>query len=716
MDMRTLIKRLTIIPLLFLSTGAGQAQCTHDEPACHRVVPPFVKFDGVLKRFSGISDGRVVALRFAIYADATGGTALWQEVQNTQLDLQGRYEVVLGATARDGIPTDLFAKGEPRWLGVQPLWPGEVEEPRVLMLGVPYAMEAANAQTLGGLPASAYAKAAVPGTADAISTTESSASGASTAVSSAGTAVVQAPAAPTPSIFPAGPINTVPKFTTGGALQDSQIIDKDGAVTLRNLGNILFADRFPTGVAGAVAACPANGCIIYALAPDVDLNLGSIDPGTKSITIYLGPYTFKVNTITLRKGMKIIGMGASQSYSGTAVCTTAKPCNGTALQSVNGNKPVFVIPQASNNPASNILLSGFRLYGSLGNTSEDGFFLDSSSTINTGMWESTFQDISVSGFAGVGIHIKSRNDNFSAASQWLTFNNVVVIRTPGGGNALRMEGAIFELRFVNCEFDGQGVGDGTNVYIGGLAGGNSGYPIGIVFEGLVSQFAGTAVQIDGGWNLTFYGSHHELVLGGYLVTDTSTVGTRGLRITDSYFAANVGINGGAGYDLNVATTNATGVMFTHNDIFGPPDSVVKSTNLASVVYQDNMYYAPNVPVTSGLTTQLSPATTINVRGVHSIGLNSSPTSIATINSQLGPGEMVTFFSLGGPVTFQAGGNIDLMGMTSLTVTGTITLVRTDLGGLFWKIVSQWSPTLPPAPTPAVAQEIIGAQHESTTRN
>jgi Cephalosporin hydroxylase len=126
-------------------------------------------------------------------------------------------------------------------------------------------------------------------------------------------------------------------------LQDSQIIDKDGAVSLRNLGNILFADRFPTGVAGAVAACPANGCIIYALAPDVDRNLGSIDPGTKSITIYLGPYTFKVNTITLRKGMKIIGMGASQSYSGTAVCTTANPCNGTALQSVNGNKPVFVI-------------------------------------------------------------------------------------------------------------------------------------------------------------------------------------------------------------------------------------------------------------------------------------------------------------------------------------------------------------------------------------
>src|ERR1700730_2096220 len=130
MDMRTLIKSLTIIPLLFLSAAACHAQCTHDEPTCHQAVPPFVKFDGVLKRFSGISNGRAVALRFAIYADAAGGTALWQEVQNTQLDLQGRYEVVLGATASDGIPTDLFSRGEPRWLGVQLLWPGEVEEPR----------------------------------------------------------------------------------------------------------------------------------------------------------------------------------------------------------------------------------------------------------------------------------------------------------------------------------------------------------------------------------------------------------------------------------------------------------------------------------------------------------------------------------------------------------------------------------------------------------
>ncbi len=102
---------------------------------------------------------------------------------------------------------------------------------------------------------------------------------------------------------------------------------------------------------------------------------------------------------------------------------------------------------------------------------------------------------------------------------------MVVFRTPGGGNALRLEGAVFELRFRNCEFDGQGMGDGTNIYIGGRAGGTGGYPTSIVFEGLVSQQAALAVQIDGGVNLLFYGSHHEALSGGYQLTDITISAT-----------------------------------------------------------------------------------------------------------------------------------------------------------------------------------------------
>jgi len=48
--------------------------------------------------------------------------------------------------------------GEARWLGVQP--EGQTEQPPILLLGVPYALKAGDAETWGGLPASAFVLAA----------------------------------------------------------------------------------------------------------------------------------------------------------------------------------------------------------------------------------------------------------------------------------------------------------------------------------------------------------------------------------------------------------------------------------------------------------------------------------------------------------------------------------------------------------------------------
>jgi hypothetical protein len=108
---------------------------------------------------------------------------------------------------------------------------------------------------------------------------------------------------------------------------------------------------------------------------------------------------------------------------------------------------------------------------------------------------------------------------------------------------------------------------------------------------------------------------------------------------------------------------------------------------------------------------MNPATSINALGVHSIGLNPSTTPISTIQSTLGPGESVTFYTLGGQVTFAAGGNIDLVGATSVNVNGTITFVRSDLGGSSWKVASQWAPPSPSSPVPGIASR---AEHRSDT--
>jgi hypothetical protein len=72
------------------------------------------------------------------------------ETRNVTLDTQGRYTVLLGSTKPDGLPSELFASGEARWLGVQP--EREPEQSRVLLLSVPYALKAMDAETLGGKP------------------------------------------------------------------------------------------------------------------------------------------------------------------------------------------------------------------------------------------------------------------------------------------------------------------------------------------------------------------------------------------------------------------------------------------------------------------------------------------------------------------------------------------------------------------------------------
>jgi len=119
-------------------------------------VPRLVKFAGTLKDEQGKARTEVVGVTFAVYKEQEGGAALWLETQNVELDEQGHYTVLLGSTKSEGLPLELFTAGEPRWLGVQVNLPKEVEQARVLLVSVPYALKAADADTLGGKPVSSF--------------------------------------------------------------------------------------------------------------------------------------------------------------------------------------------------------------------------------------------------------------------------------------------------------------------------------------------------------------------------------------------------------------------------------------------------------------------------------------------------------------------------------------------------------------------------------
>jgi len=104
------------------------------------------------------SPGSVEAMTLAIYASSSDATPLWQETQQVAIDAGGRYVVYLGATVPDGLPVDVLSGSEVRWLGVRVERPGATEQPRTPLTSVPYAVRAAAADTLGGLPPSAFVR------------------------------------------------------------------------------------------------------------------------------------------------------------------------------------------------------------------------------------------------------------------------------------------------------------------------------------------------------------------------------------------------------------------------------------------------------------------------------------------------------------------------------------------------------------------------------
>jgi trimeric autotransporter adhesin len=117
-------------------------------------VPRLVQFSGTLKDAAARPVSGVASVTFAIYAEQEGGAALWSETQNVLADSSGHYSVLLGAATASGVPAELFGTGQSRWLGVAVA--RQPELPRVLLASVPYALKAGDADTLGGLPASAY--------------------------------------------------------------------------------------------------------------------------------------------------------------------------------------------------------------------------------------------------------------------------------------------------------------------------------------------------------------------------------------------------------------------------------------------------------------------------------------------------------------------------------------------------------------------------------
>ena len=212
-------RMIMLMTMAGLCLTSGFAQQSSTAMVANSAVPTLVNFSGTLSDINGKPLSGVVGVTFYLYKEDQGGAPLWMETQNVRPDANGRYTVMLGSTRNTGLPSDIFVAGEARWLSVQVQ--GQNELPRVMLLSVPYALKAGDAQTLAGLPPSAFVLAA-PLNASSTGAANANPVGSASALPPASTVTTTG-----------GTVGTLPLWTTGTNIQSSALTQTGSGATAK---------------------------------------------------------------------------------------------------------------------------------------------------------------------------------------------------------------------------------------------------------------------------------------------------------------------------------------------------------------------------------------------------------------------------------------------------------------------------------------------------
>ena len=313
--------------LLVSSSFAQQASIT--------TVPNLVRYGATLKDTQGAPvSSSTVGITFALYKQQDGGASIWMETQNVTTDTSGNYSVLLGSTTAAGLPSDLFSQQEQRWLDVQV--EGQAEQPRVLLVSVPYAFKAHEAETLGGKSVSDFvlangASSAVNGTANQASPSNAN----SLPTTAAGIRKGAASAGPTN--FSGSTTDQIVQVTQTGS----------GAGIRASTSNTTSSSN---AVVGTISG---PGVAIYGSASSTSAQAYGVQ-GNSASTIGIGLLGFATATTGSTYGLK----GYSSSTGGTGVRGLSTATTGSttgisaSVASAAGTAGVF------NNTAGGKILSG----------------------------------------------------------------------------------------------------------------------------------------------------------------------------------------------------------------------------------------------------------------------------------------------------------------------------------------------------------------------
>lgn len=369
-------------------------------------VPRLVKFSGVLADDSGKPLTGALGVTFSIYEEERGGAPIWMETQNVYADNTGRYTVMLGSTKNEGIAAEVFASAQGRWLGVQAQ--SESERARTLLVSVPYALKAVDAETLGGLPVSAFALAAGP----------------HSEVMPPGAPVVPgakaaSPSAVQPALTGTGVANTIPLWTNTTTLGSSILYESTGKeIGVGTASPVAKLDVVTTGTVAVEGTATATTGATYGVYGGSSSSSGfgvwgqglagsgpnfGVVGETNSIDYGIG--VLGTSPATSGAGMEGIASAASgTTYGvyGTSASTGGVGVSGVATATSGGTAGV------SGYTLSN---SGAGVYGSSGATSGDtsGVTGYAASTSGNGLYGS---NVATTGVAnGVSAYTASNNGN-----------------------------------------------------------------------------------------------------------------------------------------------------------------------------------------------------------------------------------------------------------------------------------------------------------------
>lgn len=396
------------------------------------------------------------------------------------------------------------------------------------------------------------------------------------------------------------------------------------------------------------------------------------DPELKGSVVYIPNGNYRINQLTLKNGISIIGESIEKTF----------------IQSTDNHIVDYMFKIEVGHVF--LSLSNFSVYGR--NETNAGCFLFEAQPISTepfhgGLWNSSFKNIKITGFKGHGIYLKG-GVNGLIPNQFNTFENVRINKASDFSNSLKMTGQNGQHTFLNCTFDGFNTNN-SNIFPKGhnvnISQDKNATTAILSFINCSFQEGDYGIYINYAENINIDGCWFENLGVAITIIGTEFNSCRDITIQNNRFANASGYgslvvapeNIKAGQCISISNSfvnvynNYVTVSEPNSSNINPNSSFVLATNnvLGGVAISDNVFQVNKLGKTFGVmqVVEVTSPNTINCGRNKLVFVNTSTTIIKTIISAINASEILIIRANYGTITFDNTNNIFLTLKSSLTL-------------------------------------------------